>query len=151
MKGRGILAVALVLAIAGTALGALRWRKSRHHTVVTAVPNNPAYDQDAYDTHAPQGMRIKVEVLNATKVRGLARRATLYLRDRGFDVVLIGTTKMQQDSTLVLDRSRHPDWSALLAKAMHARAAERPDTSLYLDATVLIGRDWTPPAEPFYP
>ena len=100
---------------------------------------------------APEGVRIKVEVLNATKVRGLGRRATLYLRDRGFDVMLIGTTRTQQQTTEVLDRSHHPEWTALLAQSMHGRAVERPDTSLYLDATVLVGSDWTPPAEPFYP
>ena len=31
--------------------------------------------------------RVRVQVLNATKTRGLARRAMLYLRDQGFDVV----------------------------------------------------------------
>ncbi|HEY3257878.1 MAG TPA: LytR C-terminal domain-containing protein, partial [Gemmatimonadaceae bacterium] len=30
---------------------------------------------------APANTRIKVEVLNATSTRGLARRATLFLRD----------------------------------------------------------------------
>src|SRR5205814_750511 len=39
------------------------------------------------DARAPQDVRIRVEVLNATQTRGLARRATFYLRDRGFDVV----------------------------------------------------------------
>ena len=150
MTRQAVLAVLLVLAIAGTLIGALHWRKAHHHAVMGPVPT-ATYDPTAYDTHAPEGARVKVEILNATKVRGLARRATLYLRDRGFDVVLIGTTRLQQDSTLVLDRSHHPDWAALLAKTMHAHVAERPDTSLYLDATVLIGNDWTPPAEPFYP
>jgi hypothetical protein len=27
----------------------------------------------------------------------------------------------------------------------------RPDSSRYLDVTVLIGSSWRPPAEPFYP
>ena len=35
----------------------------------------------------------KVEVINATTVRGLGRRATIYLRDRGFDVVGISTSR----------------------------------------------------------
>ena len=37
------------------------------------------------------GERIRVQVLNATTSRGLARRATFFLRDKGFDVVEIGT------------------------------------------------------------
>ncbi len=100
---------------------------------------------------APAGVRIKVEVLNATPRRGLARRASLYLRDRGFDVVSMGNSARTQDFTAVLDRSNHPEWAKLLGAALRARVIERPDTSRYLDATVVIGADWTPPAEAFYP
>jgi hypothetical protein len=100
---------------------------------------------------APQNVRIKVEVINATTVRGLARRATIYLRDRGFDVVGIGTTRDVRDSTLVLDRSGHADWAALVGKAFKARVEARPDSSRYVDVTVLVGANWRPPAEPFYP
>src|SRR6478672_9794214 len=61
------------------------------------------------DVRAPEGVRIRVEVLNATKTRGLGRRAMMFLRDRGFDVVELGTADSLRDSTLVLDRSSHPD------------------------------------------
>ena len=100
---------------------------------------------------APAGVRIKVEVLNATTIRGLARRATLFLRDRGFDVVGTGTVRDARDSTLVLDRSGHPEWAALVAKALNARMESRPDSSRYLDVTVLLGGNWRPPPLPFYP
>ena len=97
-------------------------------------------------------MRIKVEVLNATRNRGVARRVTLYLRDRGFDVVAMGNSGRLQSNTVVLDRSKHPEWAGLIAKALRADSTlERPDTSRYLDATVLIGTDWAAPALPFYP
>jgi hypothetical protein len=101
---------------------------------------------------APAGARVRVQVLNATTTRGLARRATGYLRDRGFDVVDIATAHEQRDSTLVIDRSGHPEWAWLIAKAFGgAHIESRPDSSSYLDVTVLVGRDWTPPPEPFYP
>jgi hypothetical protein len=100
---------------------------------------------------APPGVRIKVEVLNATGTRGLARRATLFLRDRGFDVVASGTSKEQRGETLVIDRSNHPDWARLVAEVMSAPMESRPDSSRYLDVTVLIGANWRPPARPFYP
>ena len=104
------------------------------------------------DARAPANVRIKVQVLNATRTRGLARRATMHLRDRGFDVVEIGTGSQGLDSTLVLDRSGHPEWAALVAKAMGgARVEARPDSSRYLDVTVLVGASWRPPTEPFYP
>ena len=109
------------------------------------------FDDDSYNVVAPAGVRIKVEVQNATATRGLARRATLYLRDRGFDVVAFGNASERRDSTVVLDRSGKADFAALVAKAMKARAESRPDSSRYLDVTVLIGSDWRPPALPFYP
>ena len=99
----------------------------------------------------PPGLRIKVEVLNATNTRGLARRATLFLRDRGFDVVAVGTAREQSATTLVLDRSNHPEWAKLVAQAFNARMEQRLDSSRYLDVTVLVGAEWRPPPQPFYP
>ena len=96
--------------------------------------------------------RVRVQVLNATRVRGLGRRAMLYLRDQGFDVVEVGTTSALRDTTLVLDRSRHPEWATNVATSLGAARVEtRPDTSRYLDVTVLVGSSWRPPAQPFYP
>ena len=67
---------------------------------------------------APDGVRVRVQVLNGTKTRGLARRATLLLRDRGFDVVETGTVKSTRDTTIVLDLSGHPDWAQRVARAL---------------------------------
>jgi hypothetical protein len=101
---------------------------------------------------APPGVRVRVEVLNATAIRGLARRATRSLRDRGFDVVQVGTARESLDTTVVLARSGNPAWAELVARALGgARVEVRPDSSRYLDVTVLVGRNWAPPAEPFYP
>ena len=136
----GIVALAVVLlAGAGLATAALRGSGEAERLPVP----------DVSDT---SGLRIRVQVLNATTTRGLARRATLFLRDRGFDVVETGTSPTQLDTTLVLDRSGHPDWARRVADAVGgARVEARPDSSRYLDVTVLLGRSWRPPAEPFYP
>jgi len=76
----------------------------------------------------------------------------MHLRDRGFDVVETGTESKTLDSTVVLDRSGHPEWARLVARALGgARVEARPDSSRYLDVTVLLGASWRPPAEPFYP
>ena len=139
--GRWIL-LGLVLAGAGY----FAWRRFRS----TDAPK-PAVAEFAPNARAPQGVRIKVEVLNATTTKGLARKATTYLRDRGFDVVLIGTSREQRDKSLVLDRSRHPDWAGLVAAAFGATVQEKPDSVRYLDVTVLVGADWRPPPLPFYP
>jgi hypothetical protein len=103
------------------------------------------------DARAPEGARIKVEVLNATQTRGLARKATAYLRDRGFDVVGSGNVTEQRRNTVVYDRSAHPEWARLVGRAMNAPVLARPDSSRYLDVTVLLGADWRPPALPFNP
>ena len=90
--------------------------------------------------------------MNATRTTGLARRATRWLRDRGFDVVEVGTTRDLLDTTLVIDRSGHPDWAQRAARAMGgARVEARPDTSRYLDLTVLVGRSWSPPTKALDP
>ena len=139
--GRWIL-LALVLGAAGFAVYRYRFARSAVEAAATA---------ETAELMVPAGTRIKVEVLNATKVRGLARKATFFLRDRGFDVVSMGTSRDQLDSTLVLDRSGHPEWAALVAKALNARVQTKLDSSRYLDVTVLVGRNWRAPALPFYP
>jgi hypothetical protein len=103
------------------------------------------------DARAPEDTRIKVEVLNGTKTKGLARRATVFLRERGFDVVGSGTNAEQRDTTIVLDRSSHPEWARLVGRAMNAPVQTRPDSSRYLDVTVILGADWRPPPLPFNP
>lgn len=138
-------AAALVL----LAVGAAVWAGTRGDESVTSSPGPLAMLTPA--VRAPDGVRIRVQVLNATRTRGLARRATRLLRDRGFDVVEMGTTSDARDSTLVLDRSGHPEWAELVADVMGARAESRPDSSRYLDVTVLIGASWRPPSEPFHP
>lgn len=135
------------LAVAGIAVlltaGVLLARTIRDDPTRRAPPPD-ATGQDAG--------RVKVEVLNATDVRGLARRATFFLRDRGFDVLFTGTAPVQLDSTLVLDRSGHPERARRVAEALGgARVETRPDSSRYLDVTVMLGRSWRAPAEPFHP
>jgi hypothetical protein len=103
------------------------------------------------DARAPEGVRIKVEVFNGTKTKGLARRATLFLRDHGFDVVGSGTNTEQRATTVVFDRSGHPDWAARVGRAMDAPVVTQRDSSRYLDVTVILGANWRPPPLPFHP
>ncbi|MFN2635966.1 MAG: LytR C-terminal domain-containing protein [Gemmatimonadaceae bacterium] len=130
------------LVVAGLSWFALRAWSSRRESKASYVPA---------DARAPENTRIKVEVLNATKTKGLARRATSFLRERGFDVVGSGTSSEQRDTTVVLDRSAHPEWAKLVGRAMKAAVLTRPDSSRYLDVTVILGADWRPPPLPFHP
>jgi hypothetical protein len=136
----------LVLVVLGSAAYVVQARRGTTSTFMPSIVGAPDLPR------APAGVRIRVQVLNTTKTRGLARRATMLLRDQGFDVVEMGTVGTPVDTTLVLDRSGHPDWAAQAAQVMGiARAEARPDSSRYLDITVLVGRLWRPPAHPFYP
>jgi hypothetical protein len=116
---------------------------------LNARSSQPPYIPD--DAKAPEGVRIKVEVFNGTKIKGLARRATLFLRDHGFDVVGSGTNTQQRATTVVYDRSGHPDWAARVGRAMDAPVVTQRDSSRYLDVTVILGANWRPPALPFHP
>ncbi|MDP9204259.1 MAG: LytR C-terminal domain-containing protein [Gemmatimonadota bacterium] len=137
--GRIILAVLLMIG-----LGWAGWRLWRGRD--SALDNYaPA------DARAPDGTRIKVEVLNGTRTKGLARRATLYLRGRGFDVVGSGTNIQPRATTIVYDRSSHPEWARLVARALNAPLVNQPDSSRYLDVTVILGANWRPPPLPFHP
>lgn len=135
----------LVLLVLGAATWVLHARRGVRGPLAAALPRITG-------PRAPSDVRVRVQVLNTTKTRGLARRATRVLRDHGFDVVELGTTTPALDTTLVLDRSGHPEWAASVAELLQpARAAARPDSSRYLDVTVLLGRTWRPPAHPLDP
>ena len=144
-RWRNVLYVLVGLIVAAGAWGAIRQRNASV-TRPSARPSVPA------DARAPDSARVRVQVLNATNVTGLARRATMVLRDHGFDVVETGNTKGPLDTTLVLDLSGHPDWAQRVATVMApARVQARHDTSRYLDIAVVLGTTWRPPAKPFYP
>lgn len=146
MKGRGrwiALEAAVVLAVAVLWIGP--WSGG-----ADAPDAAPSHERPA--RVVPDSVRILVEVLNATGERGLARRGTAFLRDVGFDVVGSGNAPARTDSTVVLVRSGRMDWGALAAHALGgARVEARPDSSRYLDLTILLGPDWRPPPEPFHP
>jgi hypothetical protein len=90
----------------------------------------------------PAVARGRVEVLNASGRTGLARAVTMQLRDAGFDVVNFGTTRVR-DSSTVIDRVGRPDIAQAAAKTLSiARVETKRDSTLLLDATVLIGGDW---------
>lgn len=140
LRRLGVAGIAVLLI--GGVLLARAWRNGDGTTTARAAAPDVA----------DSAQRIKVEVLNATDVRGLARRATLHLRDRGFDVLYMGTATAQLDSTLVLDRSGNAERAQRVADALGgARVESRPDSSRYLDVTVMLGRSWRAPSEPFYP
>lgn len=110
-------------------------------------PEPPAPTPAAAESLRPPEERVRVEVLNAGGVAGAAREATRILRDRGFDVVYFGNTRgFAPDSSLVLDRAGKGSHAAVAGEALEiGRVRSRPDTTRYLEVTVVIGRDWRGP------
>ncbi|HEX2093544.1 MAG TPA: LytR C-terminal domain-containing protein [Longimicrobiaceae bacterium] len=88
--------------------------------------------------------RIRVEVLNASGIPGLARAATRTLRDRGYDVVYFGNARgFSRDTSLVIDRVGREGVARQVAEAIGVgRVRSHPDSTLLLEVTVVLGRDW---------
>jgi hypothetical protein len=88
--------------------------------------------------------RVRVEVLNAGGVSGLARTATTRLREAGFDVVQFGNARtFDRDSSVVLDRVGRLDLAEAVANALGIpNVLTEPDPNLFVDVTVLLGRTW---------
>ncbi|HEU0078331.1 MAG TPA: LytR C-terminal domain-containing protein [Longimicrobiaceae bacterium] len=101
------------------------------------VPDVPA-------AKAAPGERVRVEVLNAAGIPGLARVVTRTLRERGFDVVYFGNARgFSPESTLVIDRVGREENAREVAAALEVeRVRSRPDSTLLLEVTVVVGRDW---------
>ena len=87
---------------------------------------------------------VQVEVRNASGVPGVARRATLYLRQQGFDVVEVTSSSTTSKQSTVIDRVGDAETARRVAAALgltegDVRLEERPD--LMLDVTVELGED----------
>ena len=92
--------------------------------------------------------RVRVEVLNAGGVSGVAWEATRVLRDRGFDVVSYGNAETYSgDSSVVMDRVGEVETARRVAEALGISAvrSER-DSTLLVDVTVRLGPEWRGPS-----
>lgn len=97
---------------------------------------------------------MQVEVLNASGEDGLARTGARVLREAGVDVVDIGnaaTAVGHLDSTRILVRRGDASVGERIRRALGAgRVRVALDSTLLLDASVLLGSDFSPPLE-FHP
>ncbi len=90
-------------------------------------------------------MAVQLEVLNGTTEPGAAEKLTEALREGGFDVVDVGNYKSSSVAhTTVIARTA--DQSAATSVASYLGVEKpyvlhQPDKNLYLDVSVIIGRD----------
>ena len=96
------------------------------------------------------GTRVRVQVLNAGGIAGLARDATEYLRDFGFDVVDFGNAgDFDAGTSVVLDRVGRDEIARAVADVLGINnVRSQPDSDLYVDVSVLLGSEWRRPDLP---
>ncbi len=101
------------------------------------------------ESETVQGERtrtIQLDVLNATGESRLAQRLTDHLRRKGFDVVEMGNYREGVlEKTLVVDRGGNKQAALQVAGALgipDRQVIEKRDNTLYLDVTVIIGKDF---------
>jgi calcineurin-like phosphoesterase len=89
---------------------------------------------------------IQLEILNSTEQPGLASKMMDYLRKRGFDVVRVGNYhKSLEHISLVIERNPTIKTAHFVANALGIKDScilFRPDSSLFLNCTVIIGNDF---------
>lgn len=104
----------------------------------------PETEPGVGDTAPPVSRsRIRIEVRNGAGLPGAAERVTELLRRRGFDVVDFGNAeRFDHQRTHVLDRIGNPGHAREVASVLRGVPIESaPDSTLYLDVTVMLGRD----------
>lgn len=115
------------------------WRASRE-------PVDPAEDPFGSQLELPPEAEAyaRVEVLNGTGEPGVAQQAAEVLRRGGFDVVYFGNAgSFDILRTKVIDRVGSRLLADSVARWLGVHTLEvDPDVTLYLDATIILGRDW---------
>lgn len=91
-------------------------------------------------------LTIQLDVQNGSGENGIATKITEYLRMNNMDVVEIGNYKSQNvERTLILDRSGELMKAKKVAAILgisEKNIIPQTNSSLYLDVTVVIGKDF---------
>ncbi len=102
-------------------------------------------DTSKSTTNQPN-QKIQLDVQNGTTENGVASKFTEYLRRKGIDVVEMGNYKSGDiNKTMIIDRCGDINKSKKVAAALgvsERNIIQQLNSSLYLDVTVLIGKDF---------
>ncbi|MFM7544553.1 MAG: LytR C-terminal domain-containing protein [Ignavibacteria bacterium] len=88
---------------------------------------------------------IQINIINATGMQGLAKKAMNYFRDRGFDVVEISTSDSLERTSYVIDHLSDTISARNVAFALgltDSSVRHDYDTNLYLRASVVLGKNY---------
>ncbi len=87
---------------------------------------------------------IQVEVVNASGINGAGRRVMNYLRERGFDVVELGTAQEKRERSIVVDLMGDRISATRVAAVMgipDSMVVSEIDSMRFLRASVILGND----------
>lgn len=90
------------------------------------------------------GEKARTEVLNATEVKGLARRVKSILNDKRFKVLSVENAWItNQKNSTVIDRSGNTEYSYKIAEILNSKKVRHLiRKELGLDTTVIVGEDF---------
>jgi calcineurin-like phosphoesterase len=118
------------------------------HSIASRTENKPfAVDSTSSQiTKQPSNKTLQIDVQNGTGVQGVAGKVLEYLRSKGFDVVEMGNFSSQDIKTsMVIDRTGNTKNANLVAQSLgisEKNVIEQVNRNYFLDATVVIGRDY---------
>jgi calcineurin-like phosphoesterase len=117
------------------------------HITTSRTENKPyAVDSTSQMTKQPSNKTLQIDVQNGTGVQGIANKVMEYLRSKGFDVVEMGNFSSQDIKTsMVIDRTGNTKNAKLIAQSLgipEKNIIEQVNRNYFLDATVVVGRDY---------
>ena len=135
----------LILGLAGAGVwyGA-QWSEQEGVGILRTLDRNGTDRAEEDLPEVPPGMRVRVEILNAGGVRGMAATARDELRDLGFDVVYYGNAStFDLEGSEVIHRAGEENHARWVADALGIpNLRSDPDSTLLLDVTVRLGSSW---------
>jgi hypothetical protein len=91
-----------------------------------------------------EAKKMKIEVLNATNINGLAERVAKFLRKKGFDVIRYDTAKEKIKYTVIIERKdtnlKHATFVREVLK--QGEVSFEPDVLGFLEVTIVLGKDF---------
>lgn len=87
---------------------------------------------------------LRVEVLNGCNINRLAIKVSDILREKGFNVVKIGTTESMYKETVIIERANENlENGKYFARRIGCKNIGKDvDPALYLDITLIVGEDY---------
>lgn len=153
-RSRGPLLGLFLLAIGGVGIwGLAHWGDRGGLPFLPRTLESPVWEEEeALRTRPPipaPGQRVRVQVLNAGGVRGVAGAAREELRDAGFDVVDYGNAaSFDRETSVVILRAGPVEDARRVARTLGIASLEVAlDTLLLAEVTVLLGSTWRTRAE----